>query len=87
MKYCSKCGAEMLKKKVGAEKFSIIAGYPLSIDYPEYNSVTGERNYAWHYFCPNRSRFLGGIFNSHDSFGVIISPEPKMNKGKWGTKT
>lgn len=60
-RYCSKCGKEMIERKVDAN-ISILR---ISVDvrYKKYNPNTGKRQYLDYFRCPKKR-----WYNSHDAY-------------------
>ena len=65
-KYCYKCGARLLKTKIGAEKVREYSPFGSCYSYSAFNSRTGERQYGMKFYCPN-CRW----WNNHTNYSVF----------------
>ncbi|MFA5080285.1 MAG: hypothetical protein WC472_01530 [Candidatus Paceibacterota bacterium] len=63
-RYCSYCGKEITPVLVGAENYSEIHEFCITIPYKKYNYKTGKRNYLKRFKCPNSTFFN----NRHDDY-------------------
>lgn len=63
MKYCGKCGEEMLVQLIPANLVTIMYhDTPINLD-SAYNPKTGKAQYGMHLKCPNKK-----WYNSHDCY-------------------